>query len=410
MGQQQRNARRGRAITLAAGLVLSGCIHPIVQPHEATRQSCVPVATWMAPADGLQRSRSEVLRQASAGSFVLLGEVHDNAMHHAWQLDMLSGLYALRQRLVIGLEMLPRAAQPVLDAWVRGDIDEETFLRQSGWREYWHFDVQLYLPILRFARLNRIPIYALNVDKALLASVRQRGWSTLSTAERGGITDPARPPESYLMTLAASFMLHGAHAKEPEQAPAALERVRADPAFQRFVETQLLWDRAMAEGLVQARQTHPEALVVGLMGSGHLMEGDGVPWQLAQLQPSKAVVLLPWEEVWGCTEFTEKLADAVFMLAPWSAEQGVQRPRLGVRIESVEGGVKVIEVVDKSVAQAAGIQAGDVLISAAGGALAAPENLIERVQNMLPGAWLPIRVRRHEQELDIVAKFPVVAP
>lgn len=411
MGHQRELSSLTGLIILAVALYACAAPPPATtNASRAAEGNCVPVATWIVPADGHQRSRAEVLQRAAGGRFVLLGELHDNVMHHAWQVDVLSGLYALRQPLVIGLEMVPRSAQPALDAWVRGELDETTFLSKSGWRDFWRFDADLYLPILRFARLNRIPVYGLNVDKALVASVRERGWAALNARERLGIGDPARPGESYMAMLAESFAMHGAHGGGAATAARSRAETKADPAFQRFVESQLLWDRAMAERMAQAEQNHPGALVVGLMGSGHMMEGDGVPFQLSQLTRQTPAVLVPWDDAFGCDALTPTLADAVYGVASLPAAAASDRPRLGVRIEQVAGGVRVVEVVPNSVAQAAGFQTDDVLVSAAGAALAKPDDLIGMVQRMVPGSWLPVRVRRGATESELVAKFPAAVP
>ncbi|BBI47905.1 hypothetical protein HORIV_03260 [Vreelandella olivaria] len=84
----------------------------------------------------------------------------------------MAGLHALRDDMVIGLEMLPRSAQPALDAWIAGELDDNALLEQTQWEEAWGFDAALYMPILAFARMAQIPLIALNIDPGL----RQR-WS-----------------------------------------------------------------------------------------------------------------------------------------------------------------------------------------------------------------------------------------
>ena len=48
------------------------------------------------------------------------------------------------------MEMFPRRLQPVLDRWVAGGLSEAEFLKQAEWDRVWHYDPQLYLPILHF--------------------------------------------------------------------------------------------------------------------------------------------------------------------------------------------------------------------------------------------------------------------
>ena len=122
---------------------------------------CVAAGTWRVPA-GARLDAKEVIASAARGSIVLLGEVHDNAEHHRWQLQTLAALHALRPDMVIGFEMFPRRLQPVLDRWVAGALDTESFLVESEWFDVWGFDPELYLPLFHFCRQQRVPMQALN--------------------------------------------------------------------------------------------------------------------------------------------------------------------------------------------------------------------------------------------------------
>ena len=121
---------------------------------------------------------------------------------------MIAGLFAFRQDLAIGFEMFPREVQPVLDKWVAGELSEADFLKQSDWYGNWSFDSALYLPIFNFARINHIPMIALNVNRSLFNEVRLQGWAAIPLEQRQGITDPATPQRAYLEMLAKSFVQH----------------------------------------------------------------------------------------------------------------------------------------------------------------------------------------------------------
>ena len=69
----------------------------------------------------------------------------------------------------------------------------------------------------------------------------------------------------------------------------------------------------MAEGLAAVGS---DTLVIGVMGSGHLEGGQGVPHQLADLGVGDSMVLLPWDQGRDCAELSSGLADAVFGIAP----------------------------------------------------------------------------------------------
>jgi uncharacterized iron-regulated protein len=344
------------------------------------------------PATRGERTASEVLAGAARSRFVLLGELHDRADHHRWQLQTVAALDA-RRPVVLGFEMFPRRTQAVLDRWVAGEMDDGTLLRESDWRRVWGFPASLYLPLFEFARLNRVPMRGLNVDRALVTRVGREGWAAVAAGEREGISDPAPPAAAYRAMLADAMAAHGGEAGG------------SDANLERFVEAQLTWDRALAEGLVDAARANPGALVVGVMGSGHLEHRYGVPHQLAALGQRDVTVLLPWDTDRPCAQLTPDLADAVFGIAP-AAEAPDHGPRLGVTLAPARDGVRVAEVTPGSVAAAAGLRRDDVIVEAAGARTETPADLRAVVDAQAPGTWLPLRVRRGQRTREIVARFP----
>jgi uncharacterized iron-regulated protein len=357
-----------------------------------TTAGCVPAARWVAPATRTERSPTDVIGRAARSRIVLLGEHHDRPDHHRWQLQTIAALAAEHPAVVLGFEMFPRRAQPVLDRWVAGEIDAETLLHDAAWQRVWGFPPALYLPLFQFARLNRVPMRALNVDRALVARVGREGWAAVPAAEREGLGDPAPATPAYEAALREVMTAHGG-----EQAPDEASR-------RRFVEAQLTWDRALAEALAAAAQANPKALVIGVMGSGHLEGGQGVSRQLAALGQRDVTVLLPWDTDRDCAALAPDLADAVFGIPPFP-EASDNPPRLGVVLAATEGGVRVTEVMAGSVAAAAGLRRGDVIVEAAGRRLTDQADLRAVVDAQAPGTWLPLRVRRGGREQLVIARF-----
>lgn len=273
---------------------------------------CAPAGRWIDPATGGTVAAGGLLAGLAARPIVLLGEEHDNAAHHRWQLSVIEALYGRRTDLVLGFEMFARASQPVLDQWVAEALDADEFLLAARWKETWGFDPQLYLPIFEFARRQELPMRALNVERTLIRRVAREGLSAVPVDEREGIGDPAPALPAYRRWLAEIF----AHKRAPhgDQAAAA-----PDPAFERFVAAQLTWDRAMAEALAAAYAQPGAPLVVGIAGIGHLQNGWGIPHQLRDLGIVDAAVLLPVAAGTACAELPAGLADAVFLLAPAAA-------------------------------------------------------------------------------------------
>ena len=372
---------------------------------EPAAQRCVAPASW-AMLDG-EPPRAvgvgAVLAAMAAKDVVLLGEQHDSEDDHRWQLQVLAALHAQRPDMVIGFEMFPRRAQPVLDDWVAGKLTVRQLLEQSQWESVWKLPAELYLPLFQFARNNRIPMVALNVDQKLTRAVAEKGWDAVPAGDREGVGNPAAPTPAYVDFLFDVYAEHPAsHAKGSANAQ------RSDSAFARFVESQTVWDRAMAEALARRATRAPggaNPLVVGIMGSGHIRYGHGVAHQLRDLGVKSVGSLLPVPVDIDCKELRAGLADAVFTL-PEAAKPPPDPPRLGVRLEETGGNVRVVDVTAGSLAEKTGLKAGDQIVEVAGQPVNRTLRVIAAIRLQPAGTWLPLRVKRGEDSLEMVVKFP----
>ncbi|MCU0895368.1 MAG: ChaN family lipoprotein, partial [Rhodospirillales bacterium] len=208
------------------GLLLAACAAE--RAASVPEPACTTPGGWFDPATGRGIGEAEVLGRASAARTVLLGEVHDDPDHHAWQLTVASALHAHGRPLVIGVEMLPRSAQPALDAWTAGRSSEAEFLKAVRWTETWGHDPELYLPLFRFARDRHIPMLALNVEQTLVAKVARNGWAAVPVAERQGVGDPAPAAEAYRRSLAEALR-RNSPGTGPWPKPSPRARPRAPP-------------------------------------------------------------------------------------------------------------------------------------------------------------------------------------
>jgi len=379
-------------ILIAAALLFGS---PIELPGALAAESrvCVPAGAWVIP--GSEVGQKGVFKNLAKHDVVLLGESHDEAEHHRWQLDTVAALFGYRPDMVLGFEMFPRSVQSVLDRWTKGELDETAFLREVDWQQIWGFDPKLYMPLFHFARMHRLQMLALNVGKETNRRVAQRGLAALGS-EREGVGIPAAASSSYRGRLFESFKAHPVEGAQPN----------ADSEqFSNFVEAQLFWDRAMAEAIAGVLRKGQRPLVVGIMGSGHVEYGDGVAHQLAALKVNDVVTALPWNSGADCPASVPRIANLIFGLAP-PAVTRTPPPRLGVVVSNAEIGVKVEQVVAQSVAEATSLQAGDVIETAAGVGVHRPADLIAIVQRQAPGTWLPLSVRRGEALSEMVARFP----
>jgi uncharacterized iron-regulated protein len=287
----------------ASSLVTASSVGPLgFRGVQSPRR--VPVGKWVNP--GSNEKLDDTLAALAKREVVLLGESHNEAEHHRWQLHTIAALFSHRPNLVLGFEMFPRRVQPALNRWSNGELDETTFLGEVDWPQIWGFASELYLPLFHFARMHRLPMLALNVDRATNRRVAAQGIASVPSAEREGVGDPAPASSSYRDRLFEWFKKHPAAGQD---ARAASER------FERFVCAQQFWDRAMAEAIAGARRDELP-LVVGIIGSGHIEYGDGVPYQLAALGVNDVATALPWRSDSDYPIHYPPIAEFLFGVAP----------------------------------------------------------------------------------------------
>lgn len=380
-----------------AALLTSVSVYAAATPSPSPEpaEPCGQVGQWFKPASERPSPYAApvLLAQLSAQQVVLLGETHDRADDHRWQLDVLTALHRQRKNVAIGFEMFPRRLQPVLDRWVAGELSESAFLEQAEWKKVWGYDAELYLPLFRFAREHRLPMLALNVDRKLVQQVSASGWDAVEESERQGVSRPTPPGEAYRAILKDVFDSHAELQKDAGR-------------FEFFVDAQVLWDRAMAEGIAAHLQRRPQDLVVGILGAGHIQNGYGVPHQLASLGVTRQSSLMTWPSDHSCKALTVGLADAVFVIPPQPQQLASPPPRLGVRLEMAGDGVRIEGVMQGSLAEQTGLKAGDIVVQAAGRKPGDIQDMIRMVQRQPAGTWLPLQIRRGTETLEMVVRFP----
>lgn len=128
--------------------------------------------------------------------------------------------------------------------------------------------------------MNRIPMRALNIDIHLRRAVTAKGFDGVPEK-----TEKASPGQPRLHRNTWNFYCRFIcnTAAPLRKRPKNQKPNHYDPDFLRFVVSQQLWDRAMAQeihAVLSSYDKHKKPLIVGIMGSGHILKGFGVPHQL----------------------------------------------------------------------------------------------------------------------------------
>lgn len=225
-------------------------------------------ALLLASACATAPSTPDVVAELRSHPVVLLGEIHDNALHHRLRLEALTaalendrtGTY----RPALLMEQFDRESQPRIDRARRekpGDADHLIMLAApprpvgQGWN--WAY----YKPFVALALRFDLPIVAANLSRADLMRVAKDGFGAVFSAQEVERLGLARAlPED--LVAAQERAIHTGHCGA---LPAA-----ALPAMAR---TQIARDAFMALKIEEQRARG----AVLLAGNGHVRGDIGVP-------------------------------------------------------------------------------------------------------------------------------------
>jgi uncharacterized iron-regulated protein len=227
-------------------------------------------------------SPAQVLDRLATAQVVYLGETHDRAADHVAQEAILKALHQRHQPIILAMEMFQRPAQPALNAYLAGKLSETELQARSEYQKRWGFPWEFYAPMLRFAQKNQLPVIALNTPSEVTRKVARQGLESLTWAERRFI-----PPLSAIDIGPASYR------QRLEVIYKSFHSGKTNSqSFDRFFQAQVLWDETMAEQIAATVRRHPQALVVVLVGQGHLLYGEGIPSRVLRRRPAVRQVTL----------------------------------------------------------------------------------------------------------------------
>jgi uncharacterized iron-regulated protein len=298
-------------------------------------------------------SYNQMIEEMKKVQFVYVGETHDDLEMHGWQFRIIQELYSRDPNLAIGLEMVTVDLQPVLDDWVSGKLDEDSFLRQIRWFITWNFNYGYYKKIFDFAREKGIPVFALNAPRQLINRVRMQGYEALSEEQKKIIPPLELDNQEHRLLIKTIF--------ESEEIPPQMKGTNLEAMFEGLYRAQVAWDETMGLNTIKAAQTTGRRVVV-LAGSGHMLYNLGLNFRAHRLsqKPFATVVGVHVSEN-SRLRVSRGLADYIY---------GVKEkpypfyPAPGLSLKKVEGLSNLVVSSDptESLAKRAGFIKGDVIL------------------------------------------------
>ena len=353
---------------------------------------------------GLRLTVDGLIDMLSGARLVSVGETHDNLNDQRVELTVVRELHRrFPGKVAVGMEMFREPQQAVLDRWVRGDLTELEFLKESKWYETWGYDFGAYRDLLLFAKEHRIDVVALNPSKELQEAIRRTGLDNVPEDLRRNLPEIGETDPWQRAVLRGVFVGHAG-------------RAGGDGSLDSFLRVQLLWEETMAQKVVDyLKSPRGEGKrMVTITGGWHVKYGFGLPKKVVRRVPMPYMILLT-EEISTSEQKEGRLMQVDLPEVPllpahflWyvpfdSIEE--KRVRMGVRMEEKEGRLLVASVATGSPAENAGIAKGDELLALDGQPVKEPVDVFFRVSGKRDGDTTQVTVRRGGEEKTLPLTF-----
>ena len=300
----------------------------------------------------------KMIKEMKESDFVYIGETHNSLPMHDIQIKIIQALYEQDRNLSIGLEMFPVSFQEALNKWSMGILSRDEFIQESLWYVNWNFNFGFYEGIFKLAKDNKVPLYALNVPRAIISKIRMKGWEALSEEEKKITPRPDLSHEVHKALIRTIF--------ESTELPHQMKGKGLDMVFKGLYQAQSAWDEVMAFNSLKAREREDKKVVV-LAGSGHLLYNLGINRRVYERShlPFKTVICVEIPEGKENVQVTRSFADYIWAVPE---EKIPAYPSVGLRFKKFDG-LENLVIESKpisGVAKKTNFDKGDVILSVDG--------------------------------------------
>jgi uncharacterized iron-regulated protein len=341
----------------------------------------------------------QLLNGLESASVVFAGETHDQIDHHQNQVTILRGLIGKGKDVVVAMEMFEGSQQAILDQWTEGKLTEEEFLKEVKWETTWGMNYHLYKGILDEAKIRRLKVLCLNIERELVRRVGQHGIAGLSPEDRAKLPKMDLSNKEHRKYIASIYKSH--------QAGSAKD-------FENFYQAQCLWDEAMADTLSRflgSSEGRGKTVLV-IVGSGHVAFDFGIPKRLYRRTPLhyQTIILKEWkkniEDDFNLDGVSSPFADFLWITKPTPPEK--KRPRIGLILREQDDpkGIWIERVIPESPAEKAGLLFGDQFFAVDGKEVTKVKEIQDALAEKGWGKDVTLTIIREGQKKEMTVTLP----
>ncbi|MCH7401089.1 ChaN family lipoprotein [Belliella kenyensis] len=249
--------------------------------------------------EGNAATFEQMVTSVKTQDVILFGELHNSAIAHWLQLQLLKELHKTERNIALSGEFFERDDQLNIDEWFAGKISEKNFEAEA---KLWNNYQTDYKPLMRFAKEKGIGFIASNVPRKYASLVSREGLLALENLSDLAKTYIAPLPIDVDMSLPGYVgmkqMMHGSGMNTDY-----------------MIQAQAIKDATMAFSLEESIDNNVQ--VYHINGSYHSNNYEGIVWYLMQRNPSIALATISTVEQDNMGELQKEsvgIADFIIVL------------------------------------------------------------------------------------------------
>lgn len=247
--------------------------------------------------DGKKTTFKKLVKHALEQDVVLFGELHNSAIAHWLQLELVKALHE-RDSIALGAEMFETDNQDELNDYLSERINAKAF---DTLARLWSNYKTDYRPVVDFAKDNDLPFIATNIPRRYASLVYHNGFESLDSLPDEEKAFIAPLPIAYDSSLPG-------YQKMLEMMPGH--------ANENFPKAQAIKDATMAHFMYQ-EMIRTGNLFIHLNGAFHSNNFDGIYWYLKKLDGDMNIGTISTvlqSDVYKLSEDNEGLADFIIVV------------------------------------------------------------------------------------------------
>lgn len=239
---------------------------------------------------------SKMIDKLAEADIVLFGELHNNALVHWLQLEVIKDLEKAEKPLILGAEMFEADDQLIVNEYLGGTIEARHLESEA---KVWNNYQTDYKPLLDFAKTNNFPFVATNVPRRYASLVARQGLAALDSldaAAKGYIAPLPIVVDMELPGYQNMMSMMGGHSGSSKHGGMQAKNM---------VSAQAIKDATMAHFILQNLEEN--STFVHFNGSYHSDNFEGIYWYLKEARPELNIVTISSVEQEDITSWKEEL-------------------------------------------------------------------------------------------------------